>query len=72
MSTDTTDNTATLTSTIETPTSTTESPKPRFIVAFKGVKRVFLEWQDVADYDVIISLFINDSVLTKYRLYWLH
>ncbi|PBK61360.1 hypothetical protein ARMSODRAFT_964949 [Armillaria solidipes] len=36
-----------------TPTSTTDTPKSRFIIAFKGVKRVFLQWPDVADYDAL-------------------
>ncbi|KAK0464056.1 hypothetical protein IW261DRAFT_1575417 [Armillaria novae-zelandiae] len=54
MSTDTTNPTVTPTSTtIETPASTTEISKPTFIIAFKGVKRVFLQWPDVADYDAL-------------------
>ncbi|KAK0492941.1 hypothetical protein EDD18DRAFT_1465151 [Armillaria luteobubalina] len=54
LSADTTNTTATPTSpTIETPTSTTDVPKPRFIIAFMGTKRVFLQWPDVADYDAL-------------------
>ncbi|KAK0216437.1 hypothetical protein EDD85DRAFT_1029795 [Armillaria nabsnona] len=41
------------TDTTATPTSTTDAPKSRFIIAFKGVKRVFIQWPDVADYDAL-------------------
>lgn len=45
------------TDTTATPTSTTDAPKSRFIIAFKGVKRVFIQWPDVADYDVSTEYF---------------
>ncbi|KAK0435427.1 hypothetical protein EV421DRAFT_1907108 [Armillaria borealis] len=41
------------TDTTATSTSTTDAPKPKYIIAFKGVKRVFLQWPDVADYDAL-------------------
>ncbi|KAK0470989.1 hypothetical protein IW261DRAFT_1572508 [Armillaria novae-zelandiae] len=57
MSTNTTNTTAMPSSTtIGTPTSATDNAEPRFIIAFMGTRRVFLQWSDIAEYDALFVI----------------